>query len=73
MGSDNTNPINQCLYELKNQIEILREEMISIGLSKGLCNEQTILISEKLDHYIAVYLSLKNYINELCYLKQMDN
>ncbi len=47
--------------------------MISIGLSKGLCNEQTILISEKLDHYIAVYLSLKNYINELCYLKQMDN
>ncbi|MEH7014237.1 aspartyl-phosphate phosphatase Spo0E family protein [Neobacillus niacini] len=62
-------PIKLCPYELKDQIEILTEEMETIGLSEGLCSEQTIMISQKLDNYIAIYLSLKNQANEMCYLR----
>ncbi|MEW9050495.1 MAG: aspartyl-phosphate phosphatase Spo0E family protein [Neobacillus sp.] len=49
-----------CPYVLRDKIEILREEMIHTGLSKGLDNEQTIMISQKLDSYIALYTAIEN-------------
>ncbi|OLS38527.1 aspartyl-phosphate phosphatase Spo0E family protein [Bacillus sp. MRMR6] len=49
-----------CPYILRDKIEILREEMIHSGLSKGLNNEQTIKISQKLDSYIALYTAIEN-------------
>ena len=50
----------QCRNELSAQIEILREEMQTTGLSEGLSSEQTIKISQKLDIYIAIYIKKRN-------------
>lgn len=47
------------LYELKTQIELLREEMISTALAEGLNSEQTIMLSQKLDDYITTYISME--------------
>ncbi|MEH7252870.1 aspartyl-phosphate phosphatase Spo0E family protein [Neobacillus niacini] len=44
-------------------MERLREEMVTTGLSEGLSSEQTIKISQKLDHYIAIYL-YKSHLND---------
>ena len=63
IGSENMTPINISHSELKNQIEILREEMVTIGFSKGLCSEETIKISQKLDHYITIYISIINHMH----------
>lgn len=45
---------------LEKIIKSLREEMIEIGTKEGLTNKKTILISHKLDLYIAEYQALKN-------------
>ena len=68
-GSEYMTPIKLCPYELSDQIEILREEMVIIGLSEGLCSAETIKISRELDHYIAIYISIKNDMNEICFLR----
>jgi hypothetical protein len=60
--------IKLCRYELKVQIEILREEMISTALLEGLTSEQTISISQKLDDYISIYNSLENN-NDFTYVR----
>ncbi|MBP2241516.1 hypothetical protein J2Z40_002079 [Cytobacillus eiseniae] len=39
-------------------IKSLREEMIRIGNSEGLSNEQTLKVSQKLDYYILKYQKL---------------
>lgn len=44
--------------ELENQIELLRNEMVLVGLQEGLSSEHTILISQKLDRYIALFLEI---------------
>lgn len=69
IGCDCMKAIKICPYELRNQIEILREEMVTIGLSEGLCSEQTIQISQKLDRYIATYITKENTINKFCILR----
>ncbi|MFP7298019.1 aspartyl-phosphate phosphatase Spo0E family protein [Neobacillus niacini] len=57
--------IKLCPFEIKNQIEILREEMVMIGLSEGLDSEQTIKVSQELDRYIAIYISMNHDLNEM--------
>jgi hypothetical protein len=44
--------------QLKLDIELLRYEMIQLGIKEGLTSEQTIQASKKLDQYIAKYLAL---------------
>jgi hypothetical protein len=46
------------LGALMNTINILREEMIQTGFKEGLTSENTILLSQKLDNYIAQYQSM---------------
>ncbi|WHZ00659.1 aspartyl-phosphate phosphatase Spo0E family protein [Neobacillus sp. YX16] len=58
-------PIQLCPLQLKNQIEILREEMVMIGLNEGLCSEKTIKVSQKLDHFIAIYISIDHHLNDI--------
>lgn len=64
-GSDSVTSIKLCPFEIKNQIEILREEMVMIGLSEGLDSEQTIKVSQELDRYIAIYISMNHDLNEM--------
>lgn len=45
-------------HDLKNKIDLLREELIAVGLKDGLGSEKTILLSQQLDFYIAKYQSL---------------
>lgn len=45
--------------KLEITIKSLREEMIKAGVQEGLNHEKTILISQKLDFYIAEYQALK--------------
>jgi hypothetical protein len=65
IGSDSMTSIKICPFELKNKIEILREEMVMIGLNEGLSSEKTIKVSQKLDHYIAIYISIDRHLNEM--------
>lgn len=58
--------LTQCQNELKNQIEILREEMITTAMLEGLDSEQTILLSQKLDQYITTYISMENQNGDWC-------
>ncbi|NWQ42696.1 aspartyl-phosphate phosphatase Spo0E family protein [Bacillus sp. EB106-08-02-XG196] len=58
-------PIKLCPYELSDKIEILREEMVMIGLNEGFCSQKTIEASQKLDQYIAIYISIDFHLNEL--------
>jgi hypothetical protein len=44
--------------ELVQQIEVLRYELIQVGLMKGLNHESTLKISKQLDSYIAKYQNL---------------
>lgn len=44
---------------LENSIERLRKELILHAANKGLHCEQTILVSQRLDAYIAEYQSIK--------------
>jgi hypothetical protein len=64
-GSDKMMPIKLCPYELSDQIEILREQMVMLGLNEGLCSQKTIEASQKLDQYIAIYISIDFHLNEL--------
>ncbi|MCM3691327.1 aspartyl-phosphate phosphatase Spo0E family protein [Neobacillus niacini] len=57
--------IKLCPFEIKNKIEILREEMVRIGLNEGLCSAKTIKVSQKLDYYIAIYISIDHHLNEM--------
>jgi hypothetical protein len=59
-GSDRMLLLPQCQNELKIQIEILREEMITTAMLEGLDSEQTIFLSQKLDQYITTYISMEN-------------
>jgi hypothetical protein len=45
---------------LENKIESLRNEMILIGIQEGLTSEKTIMISQKLDIYIAKFQKINN-------------
>jgi hypothetical protein len=47
---------------LENKIESLRKEMIRIGIQEGLICERTIIISQKLDTYIARYQKMYNHL-----------
>jgi hypothetical protein len=53
-------PIVNEKYELEKTIELLRKEMIHIGLQDGFTSEGTVILSQKLDFYIAKYQTLKN-------------
>ncbi|MEH6996071.1 aspartyl-phosphate phosphatase Spo0E family protein, partial [Neobacillus drentensis] len=57
--------IKLCPYELSDQIEIKREELVLIGLHEGLCSEKTIEVSQKLDHFIAIYISIDYHLNDM--------
>jgi hypothetical protein len=46
---------------LETKIETLRKEMIRIGILEGLASERTIMISQQLDNYIAIYQKINNY------------
>lgn len=49
---------------LSAQIEQKRKEMIKIGLSKGLSDEQTIKISQELDELLNLSIQHQNIPNE---------
>ncbi len=42
-------------YDLLKTINILRQEMIRVGIKEGLTSERTVNISRKLDIYIMKY------------------
>ncbi|MEH7094938.1 aspartyl-phosphate phosphatase Spo0E family protein [Neobacillus vireti] len=44
--------------KIENAIELLRAEMIRIGMTEGLGSQQTLQISKKLDRYITKYQTL---------------
>ncbi|MDP4084805.1 MAG: aspartyl-phosphate phosphatase Spo0E family protein [Bacillota bacterium] len=44
---------------LESKIERLRKELMVIANNEGLCCEETILISQRLDNYIAKYQAIK--------------
>lgn len=51
--------------DLEKAIELLREDLVEFGLTKGLNNYKTIELSKKLDAYLAEYQnrtrSIKKY------------
>lgn len=47
------------LCQLEDKIELLRKEMMMLGLKEGISSEKTIFISQKLDHYITMYQTQK--------------
>lgn len=54
-------PIKVEKDQLKLDIELLRYEMIQIGIKEGLTSARTIQASKKLDQYIAKYQSQINH------------
>ncbi|MBM7660316.1 hypothetical protein JOC85_001083 [Bacillus mesophilus] len=50
MDTNLINPLKP--NELRRKIEILRNELISVGLEKGLSSKEAITISQELDNYI---------------------
>ncbi|MEH7106506.1 aspartyl-phosphate phosphatase Spo0E family protein [Bacillus sp. JJ1764] len=44
--------------KLKNHMELLRNEMMRLGLKEGLSNKRTVQVSKKLDQAILKYQSL---------------
>lgn len=48
------------VFNLEMVISSLREKMIQIGIQEGLNSENTIKLSQELDHYILKYQSLKD-------------
>lgn len=51
--------------KLKAEIEIKRNEMIRSGMSKGLCAEETILLSQELDRLINKSMKLSRSRKEV--------
>lgn len=45
--------------ELEEIIELLRKEMIHLGIQDGFTSERVVMLSQKLDSYIAKYQILK--------------
>lgn len=43
------------IYNLKNEIQKKREEMILVGIKEGLCSEKTLQLSSELDRLIQIY------------------
>jgi hypothetical protein len=46
------------VMKIEQEIEILREKLVDLGMEKGLQNQQVIIISQKLDELINKYYRL---------------
>lgn len=55
-----TSPTNEKGDNLIKRIEFLRKEMIRVDIQEGLTSEKTLIISRKLDIFIAKYQAQKN-------------
>ncbi|WP_456278605.1 Spo0E family sporulation regulatory protein-aspartic acid phosphatase [Bacillus sp. AK128] len=51
--------------KLVEAIQVKREEMIRIGIAKGLRAEETIRCSQELDRLLNVYVIIQNEDNEM--------